>query len=145
MAKYRLLSGFYKCKDGNTYKKGDVFESEKDLCKVFVNKFELVERTLPTQTKTDGSLSSPSSAGGEDKLKASPLVTVSEVDVTDEFSRAVKIGGLKIVKVTNSNGVKGYNVIDSGNGQLHNSKPIKTFDKVKKFLKNIAEDDTPEK
>jgi len=157
MEKYRLLSGLYKCFDGTTYKKGDTVESVRDLCATFKNKFELVEDHTPVQVETekvaDNILHTPSPTDGEENVKTSPSNIVTkhqiteikeEVDVTDDFPLAVKIGGLKVIKITCADGDKIYNVVDSGNGQLHNSKPIKNVIRVKKFLKNLAEDDVEE-
>jgi hypothetical protein len=158
---FKLLSGTYRRQDGKKYLKGDIVESTRDLRVVFVNKFELVEirKDLPIQVTVGSDVVSPSSfTGGEvakvintsppDKISSKTEDTadtsVKEEDVTDGFPRAVNIGGLKVVKLTNSTGESTYNIIDVGNGQLHNKNPLQSELKVKKFLKNMSEEEDTE-
>ena len=135
MARYKLLGVSYKCRDGNTYNKGDTIESDRELDKVFVGMFEKLPDVVVIEKQQPDSLSS--SKGGEESLASPPV----ERNVTKQFSIAKKVGGVKIIRITDGD-KEYYNVVDSGNGQLHNGKPLKTPTKVKKFLTNLLPEES---
>lgn len=128
MAKYRLLGGVYRDTNGTTYKRGDIVSSNRELDRVFVGMFEKLSETAISSKQP----TSPSSEGAELEVPSAPF----EKDVTKQFSIAKKIGGIKVIRVTDGD-KEHYNIVDSGNGQLHNSKPIISVVRVKKFLNNL--------
>ena len=107
MAKYRLLGGSYRS-NGVAYKKGEVVSSNRELDRVFVGMFEKLSETVTSNKQP----TSPSSEGAGKKDDASAPF---EKDVTKQFSTAKKIGGIKIIRVTDGD-KEHYNIIDSGNG-----------------------------
>jgi len=139
MANYRLLGCSYKSKDGKTYEKGDIVESNRELDKKFVGLFEKLPETVVVDKQPETVIVDkqsdiiPSSESGEE-IFTSPL---SEKDVTKQFPYAKRIGGINIIRVTDGD-KEYYNIVDSGNGQLHNSKPILSIVKVNKFLRNLV-------
>lgn len=47
MAKYKVKTGQYVNKEGVVFKQGDIITSDKDLTKIFPQKFEVVEALVP--------------------------------------------------------------------------------------------------
>ena len=130
--------------NGRTYKPGDVIDTEKDLCAMFIGKFDLIHDTDVEDSgkKTKPTISTPSDEDKDDKedLKSESLSEESKYgkDVTENFKKALVIGVLVFEKVK-KNG-KWYTVIDPDDNSVLNKKNLRKG-KVNGFLKSITEED----
>lgn len=108
MAKFRMLGGTHVEEGRNYTKKGDIISSDRDLPKMFANKFERVDRFVEEE---------------EEESVDSPMN-----DVTDLFQSALD-RGLQVTRRRHA-----YFVIDEGE-QL-NQDPLKKIE-VDSFIQEI--------
>lgn len=113
--RFKVLESSHTTKDGVTYSKGDVFESDLDLCSIFRNKFQLIEP--------------------EQEVPEQPGEVVASTDVTDLFDGAADLG-----VVISRSGSNRFDV--SKNGTLVNDSPLSKA-KVKVLLEEMATDPAP--
>ncbi len=157
---FRLKGGSH-AQDGKVYKKGDVIETDRNLCAMFRNKFERVYEQELKDTGTElkkpnipPPVQSPPAGKGDGeaaKLTPEPLPEVSpdadesEKDVKSEhgdnvtaaFPAAEKIG-LSVFEKSNW-----YVVVDNDDSSVLNGKKLRK-DAVAGFLKQYQEAPGPE-
>jgi len=147
--KFRLLSGRY-YKDKETFNKGDIVESDKDLCKMFGNRFEKVVEPQPAPSPVMEQTfhhPPPEKEGVEATESAPPSPIVSTLpedkkfvenidfglDVSDEFPDAITANVKVFLKDEH------YSIVDGGNNHMLNEKPFKKTTRVQKFLTRLLE------
>lgn len=150
---------FYKLKEktgqheqnGKIYKAGDIVETEMDLTKKFIGKFELIHDEncvdsgidkpiiqTPTGKDVDDTdeLKSASLSGKASKKKKSKKK--EDEDVTRDFPFAEDIG-VKVFKKLKSNGEWFY-IIDPDEDNVQMNKKMLRKKNVNKFIASVTED-----
>jgi hypothetical protein len=147
MAKYKVILGTHS-EGGRRYKAGEIVESDEQLDKMFINKFEKVEdskkaspgvsekstaalRSEPKPTTTDtGTPATESDAANEKSTmpQGKDTAGAEDSDVTKDFAKADEAG----FTVHTVEG--GYEVRDDGK-VISGKKPITSKTKVNEFVK----------
>jgi hypothetical protein len=128
--------------NGKVYSAGDVIESDKDLTKVFIGKFEVCHDGNAVDTgMSKPAIKSPSGVDG-DKTKKSKSPSTSgkkaDEDVTESYPTALDIG-VTVHKKFKKNGEWFY-VLDPDEDNAQLNKKMLREKNVEKFLASITED-----
>jgi len=141
--RFRLLSGRY-YQGEKRFEKGEIIESNRDLCTAFLNKFERlndVQEIIPDKEQKPADALHPPLTGGVkveniappviEKLEEQVVPSYGE-DVTEDFSTAEKLN----LKVFLKEDI--YSIVDE-NGNKINEKTIISSNRVNRFLRKKKE------
>lgn len=120
MPRFRVKAGKHHELNGQIFKAGQIFFSNKDYCKAFPNKFEKIEEAPPADAPN-----APTPPPNVDSFKAEPPKSVADepgpgLDVTSTFPQAGELD-LLVFKLKPGQ----YNVCDKDEpGKPMNEKPL---------------------
>lgn len=141
MAKYRVKGGQHDHDNGMRYKAGDVFEEDRDMCKMFPNKFEKLADNLALSSgspipglPTSAKHTNKAPVATENEAQAPADDIVDGVDVTAEFKNAQK-NGFCVIQRGNF-----YDICNAGETEPLNSQSLKK-ERVAPFIKKLLKKD----